>query len=371
MEACSRTLQRAMSWPTHPWPRGLALLLIAFTLAAQVSRAASLERVSRRVLQAGQQKPEETRKSLAWLGSQFTFKSKSSCDPTFYHSPLVLNITRPDRSSFCFKVSNKMPEVVKYSCQQAPNANQVSRIQLVIASGCADAIDAVTVDGQPWSSVTYDNASSVLSIERITTLPPADAANPADRTVCVQLKSDHPTCGAASSLCAPSYGPEPACAVLVADSKATCCPVNRVSYADAVIEESPLYRLYGKFNDPEGCETITSEAALLAALGKQYRAALELPSGSIQFLSYNCRNNRLAAVFKVSGLKLDQSETINERSAALLKPLAQALGIVGVRANFYTFPPPSPPLTPRRPPTSPAPTYATQSSPQLPVYGSR
>ncbi|GLC74552.1 hypothetical protein PLESTF_001526400 [Pleodorina starrii] len=309
---------------------------------------------------------------MGWVITQFPARLSLTCDATHYHSPLVLNISRPDRSTFCFKITSKLPDApaIKYTCQQPPSAGQVGRVQVLTAPGCGAAVAAITVDGRPWTNYTYDSGSSILSIERIATVPPPDAANPADRTVCVILKpiptSDNDdgnanTCGSLTSFCAPAYGPDPACAVLVADNKANCCPVNRVSYADAEVEGGLLYRLSGKFM--AGCESVTNETELQTAIARQYRAALGLPSGSIQFLSYSCQAGRLTVVFRASSMTVDKPDQIAQRSAILLKSLASQVGLVGVRASPYTAPPP-PQLPPSLPPPQlPSPPPKVPSSP--------
>ncbi|GIL96216.1 hypothetical protein Vretimale_2077 [Volvox reticuliferus] len=312
---------------------------------------------------------------MGWVVTNFPLRSKVSCDPTFYHSPLALNISRPDRSSFCIKITSQMPDVVKYTCQQPASVGQVNKAQFLVAPGCIDALAAVTVDGRPWSNFTYDNTSNVLSIDRIASLPPPDSANPADRTVCIMLQPNNDTCGSLTSFCAPTYGPQPACAIMVADNKGDCCPVNRVSYAGAALQGGVLYRLSGRFLG--GCESVKSETDLRNAFATQYRVALGLPAGRIQFLSYTCRTDRMVAIFSATGLKVDEPEQIAERSAALLKPLTTLLGLVGVRASYYDVEPPSPPPSPprRQQPVRVAPQVQrspsqSQSTPSVPTASS-
>ncbi|GLI70432.1 hypothetical protein VaNZ11_015340 [Volvox africanus] len=365
-----------MPRPIYSWPRGLALLALAGIFACQMVGATSFEHVTRRVLQTGPGINDNIRKGMGWVVTNFPLRAKVSCDPTFYHSPLALNISRPDRSSFCVKITSKMPDVVKYTCQQPASAGQVNRVQVLVAAGCIDALAAVTVDGRPWSNITYDNASNILSIDRIASLPSPDPANPADHTLCIALRPDHDTCGSLTSFCAPAYGPQPSCAIMIADNKGDCCPVNRVSYTGAALQTRLLYRLVGRFLG--GCETIKSDADLRNAFATQYRVALGLPAGRIQFLSYTCRTDRMVAIFSATGLKVDEPEQIAERSAALLKPLTSLLGLVGVRASYYEYEPPSPPPSPPRrqqpvrtaPQVGRSPPLSQQSTPSVPIASS-
>jgi hypothetical protein len=89
------------------------------------------------------------RKGMGWVVTNFPQKSKATCDATFYHSPLTLNISRPDRESFCFSIQSIMPEVRKYPiCQQPASVGQVNKVQ-VLTGKCRAGLGCGREDGEP------------------------------------------------------------------------------------------------------------------------------------------------------------------------------------------------------------------------------
>lgn len=190
---------------------------------------------------------------MGWVGDQFTIARTTKCDSTFYHSSLMLNITRPDRWSFCFDIAT-MPPNGKYACHAAPTAGQVDIVQVLSTAACSSSVNSVTVDGKAWEDFTFSKTTNILSINKLASAPLPAGGQLSKHTVCVALDATATACNSINEFCAPTYGPNPnVCGVLVSDavSKSTgessCCPVYRASFGDVPVQASYTFRVSARF----------------------------------------------------------------------------------------------------------------------------
>ncbi|KAG2446954.1 hypothetical protein HYH02_008108 [Chlamydomonas schloesseri] len=312
--------------------------------------------------------PADARKGMGWVSDQFTLVRKTKCDATFYHSSLVLNITRPDRWTVCFDISTMAPNG-KYACHAAPTAGQVDTVQVLSTAACAKSIDTVTVDGKAWEEYAWVKATNILSINKLASAPLV-GSKPFVHTVCVGLDATADACNSLNEFCAPTYGPDAnACGVLISDAVSTttgepsCCPVYRSSFGAAPIQAAYTFRVSGRFTGTGmNCglvnknENISAqfEQAIVTAYGK----ALSMQPAQFQVVNTDCRVKSFEAIIKMTGLT--DPDAVVKSSSTYLRSIAKTLGFEKVRAVPYVPSPPSPPKPKRSPSPAPSPSPKTQ-----------
>ncbi|PNH08729.1 Cell surface glycoprotein 1 [Tetrabaena socialis] len=312
---------------------------------------------------------------MGWVAGQFTGRV-ATCDSTWYHSSLALVITEPDIRTVCFEVGTT-PATHKYSCHKDPYSGQLDSISVLSAASCSTALENVTVDGALWTSVSYD-ASGVVTVAGLSSAPALAAATPSRHTVCFALKRDFKNCGSIQQFCRNVRGAKPACGVMLADRDRSCCPVYRTAYDNVIIAAPLLVKVSGHFTGTRfNCDNLNHDHELAAAfqveLAKAYSNTLNMPASNFEFLGFTCRSrkNQYSTIVRVHGLNSKEPKALLRRSNVLLQPTITLLGMAGVDAELYTFPPPSPPPNPPsprppRPPPSPQPPSPSPPSPPPP-----
>eukprot|EP00198_Chlamydomonas_reinhardtii_P010210 XP_001699547.1 predicted protein [Chlamydomonas reinhardtii] len=307
---------------------------------------------------------------MGWVGDQFTIARTTKCDSTFYHSSLTLNITRPDRWSFCFDIAT-MPANGKYACHAAPTAGQVDIVQVLSTAACSSSVNSVTVDGKAWEDFSFGKTTNILSINKLASAPLPAGGQLSKHTVCIALDATATACNSINEFCAPTYGPNPnVCGVLVSDavSKSTgessCCPVYRASFGDVPVQASYTFRVSARFTGTgmncallQKNENISAQftQAILTAYGK----ALSMQPSQFEALLTSCSKRTFAGVIKMTGLT--DPDAVLKSSAVYLKTVGKTLGFERVKAVPYV---PSPPASPR--PKSPKPAPSPTPKPASP-----
>ncbi|KAG2432266.1 hypothetical protein HXX76_009184 [Chlamydomonas incerta] len=314
--------------------------------------------------------PADARKGMGWVGDQFALARKTKCDSTFYHSSLALNITRPDRWTFCFDIS-AMPPNGKYACHAAPTAGQVDVVQVLSTDACSKAVDSVTVDGKAWEDFSFSKATNTLSINKLAAAPLPAGGQLTKHTVCVALDATAAACNSINQFCAPTYGPDAnACGVLVSDvvsnstGEPSCCPVYRSSFGAVPLQASYTFRVSGRFTGTGmNCALLQKNENISAqftqAIIKAYAKALSMQPAQFEFLedASSCRVRSFDGVFRMTGLT--DPDAVVKSSGTYLRAIGKVLGFEKVKAVPYV---PAPPASPK-PKRSPAPKPAPSPSP--------
>ncbi|KAG2498588.1 hypothetical protein HYH03_003339 [Edaphochlamys debaryana] len=321
-------------------------------------------------------------KGMGSVVASFALSKNGACDSANTRSSLAINFTRGDDDyTFCFLVSSITPNN-KFACHVPAWATQVDMIQVLAGSDCSESISAITVDGVRTKSYTYDPKAKILVIDRVSAVKLLDPTKPSNRRVCVSLL---PTgaCNTYDKFCRTTQGPVPACGVLVADKKATCCPVHRVPYPEAPSapggspeERKFLYRVKARFikNGALNCNAFKRGLPIATEVRGKLEAAvskaLNLTSFAVSVPSVTCLGANFLATIQLRGASADKEQAAIAKAKSYLSPLVKEWDLRKVTVSVLTVaaasPPPakSPPApSPSPPPSSPSPLPSPSPSP--------
>ncbi|PNW76708.1 hypothetical protein CHLRE_11g468362v5 [Chlamydomonas reinhardtii] len=266
-------------------------------------------------------------------------------------SPITVVFAGGDMTTWCAAVETLSLATcdAKSECC-ARGAWPVARLEVLADRACtASNIAGVTVDGQPWSSFSFNAAAGVLSISNLydPAVPALTSPQPNSQVVCVSLKGTG-TCAKSAGLCRRiTVGGD--CAVLAADAAGACCPVAEAptyQAADGSVpldrETSQAFNVTLQLNRKSATYTCAKlgasradRRALFKRVAATYAAALGLPGKSVAVEDSVCgrRSNVLSLLVRMSGGRLPHWAAVEGRSAAILKALSADTGGVLVAAT--------------------------------------
>eukprot|EP00198_Chlamydomonas_reinhardtii_P010160 XP_001699497.1 predicted protein [Chlamydomonas reinhardtii] len=280
-----------------------------------------------------------------------SFPSSSQCVSDAMSSPITVVFAGGDMTTWCAAVETLSLATcdAKSECC-ARGAWPVARLEVLADRACtASNIAGVTVDGQPWSSFSFNAAAGVLSISNLydPAVPALTSPQPNSQVVCVSLKGTG-TCAKSAGLCRRiTVGGD--CAVLAADAAGACCPVAEAptyQAADGSVpldrETSQAFNVTLQLNRKSATYTCAKlgasradRRALFKRVAATYAAALGLPGKSVAVEDSVCgrRSNVLSLLVRMSGGRLPHWAAVEGRSAAILKALSADTGGVLVAAT--------------------------------------